>query len=73
MLRDCGVMLRTFDGATLDDTMIVWLTGVAEQILACAPSVLTPGRLPTRNEPARQPVAPLPPGFYGTGRVDPVP
>jgi hypothetical protein len=73
MLRDCGVMLRTFDGATLDDTMIVWLTGVAEQILASAPSVLTSGRSPARNEPARQPVAPLQPGFYGPGRVDPVP
>lgn len=73
MLRDSGVMLRTFDGATLDDTMIVWLTGVAEQILSCAPSVLMPGRSPARAEPARPAVAPLQPGFYGPGRVDPVP
>jgi hypothetical protein len=73
MLRDSGVMLRTFDGATLDDTMIVWLTGVAEQILSSAPSVLTSGRSPARSEPARQAVAPLHPGFYGPSRVDPVP
>ncbi len=73
MLRDSRVMLRTFDGATLDDTMIVWLTGVAEQILSSAPSVLVAGRTPARNEPARQAVAPLQPGFYGPGRVGRVP
>jgi hypothetical protein len=67
MLRDSRVVLRTFDGATLDDTMIVWLTGVAEQILSSAPSVLVAGRSPARNEPARPAVAPLQPGFYGPG------
>lgn len=67
MLRDSGVMLRSFDGATLDDTMIVLLTGVAEQILSSAPSVLVSGRTPGRNEPARPAVAPLQPGFYGPG------
>jgi hypothetical protein len=66
MLHESQLLLRTFDGVTLDDQVIRWLDGIAARFLAATPSFVRPARAPAG--PAADPFDtgdPLPPGFYG--------
>lgn len=69
MLRESSVVLRTFDGVELDDDLMLWLGGVAEQFLASTPSFVTSSRAAAGSPMAREfRDDPLPPGFYGPDR-----
>jgi hypothetical protein len=68
MLHESQLLLRTFDGATLDEKMIEWLDGIAARFLASTPSFVSAGRTPAATSGALPATEdPLPEGFYGPG------
>jgi hypothetical protein len=68
MLHESQLLLRTFDGATLDENMIESLDGIAARFLASTPSFVAVGRTPA-SASGSLPSSddPLPEGFYGPG------
>jgi hypothetical protein len=66
MLHETQLLLRTFDGVTLDDQVIGTLDSIAARFLASTPSFVSAARAPA-GSPAPMPDsdAPLPEGFYG--------
>jgi hypothetical protein len=68
ILRDSSMLLRTFDGAQLDDDVIDSLASLAAQFLASTPSFVISARTPAGGVRAPEP-GPLPEGLYGPDRV----
>jgi hypothetical protein len=66
MLHETQLLLRTFDGVTLDDQVIESLDSIAARFLAATPSFVSAARAPA-GAPGllSDSDAPLPPGFYG--------
>jgi hypothetical protein len=66
MLHESQLLLRTFDGSTLDDGMIESLDAIAARFLSSTPSFVATGREPAAAPAGGSPPdAPLPEGFYG--------
>jgi hypothetical protein len=66
MLHESQLLLRTFDGSTLDDGMIESLDAIAARFLSSTPSFVATGREPATASAGGSPSdAPLPEGFYG--------
>jgi hypothetical protein len=66
MLHETQLLLRTFDGVTLDDEVIASLDGIAARFLAATPSFVSVTRA-VASSPSLLPDSsdPLPQGFYG--------
>jgi hypothetical protein len=66
MLHETQLLLRTFDGSSLDDELIVWLDSIAARFLSSTPSFVAAGRAPaTAAGGGVASDVPLPEGFYG--------
>jgi hypothetical protein len=66
MLSESQLLLRTFDGVSLDEEVIAALDGIAARFLASTPSFVTPSRAHAgRGSPPSPADEPLPEGFYG--------
>src|SRR5439155_5360281 len=65
MLHETQLLLRTFDGVTLDDQVIASLDSIAARFLASTPSFVSSTRAPAGTSgPLPDSADPLPEGFY---------
>jgi hypothetical protein len=62
VLQGSIVMVRTFDGAELDDATVDWLADAVARFLAATPSFVQSSLAVSGG---RRPDAPLPEGLYG--------
>jgi hypothetical protein len=72
LLHDSQLLLRTFDGVSLDHDLIQSLDGIVARFLAATPSFVSANRTPARaNGGPPDSTEPLPEGFYGPDAPQP--